>query len=90
MNTSTKLIVICGKPGSGKSLLASFLMEHYQDLGIRALLVDDPDIQEEQIHHLSAANVFSYIILTKQPDKKLNGACLENPFQIITLTEKGP
>ncbi len=87
MKTYTKLIVICGESGSGKSLLASFLMEHYQDLGIRALLIDDPDIGEEQIQHLSEAHVFNYIILTVLPDKKLKAECLENPFQTIRLIE---
>lgn len=87
MKTLTKLVVICGDPGSGKSLLASFLMEHYRDLGIRALLIDDPDIEEGQIQHLSDASLFSYIILTTLPDKKMNAQCLENPFQTITLTE---
>lgn len=87
MKALTKLVVICGSPGSGKSLLASFLMEHYRAMGIRALLIDDPDIEEGQLQHLSDANLFSYIILTTLPDKKMNAHCLENPFQTITLTE---
>lgn len=89
MRSFSRFIVIYGASGSGKTSFAFSLLKYYKEFGISALLIDDPDIEDLEIQRISETNLFSYILLTMSPDKKLNAQCLEQPFQTIILTEKG-
>ncbi|MFQ5598302.1 MAG: hypothetical protein ACE5GK_09665 [Nitrospiria bacterium] len=89
MKTHTRLIVVNGEPGSEKTSLASFLAERYRKLGIKALLINDSEIEGAEVQRIFDANRFNYIILTMLPDKKMKAPCLEHPFQTITLPRRG-